>query len=78
MAICVVLAVGLLLAVGCALGQLLITIKSILAPEFGVLCWLSNPGWMAAVKAVSLAVVATQALPRQFWRRLWAVDRLAR
>lgn len=56
----------------------MITIESILAPVFGVLCWLSILGWMTAAQAVSLALVATQALLRHFWRRLRTVDRLDR
>lgn len=64
---------GLLLVVGYALGQMLITVRPILRSEFGALGWLFILGWMAAALVASLALVATQALLRHFWRRLRAI-----
>jgi hypothetical protein len=59
---------GLLLVVGYALGQMLVTVKSVLGSEFGALGWLFILGWMAAALVASLALVAARALLGRFWR----------
>lgn len=65
---------GVPLVVGYALGQMLITVKSTLGSEFGVLGWMFILGGMVAALAILLALIASQALLRRFWRRLRAVD----
>lgn len=59
---------GLLLVVGYALGQMLMTIKPVLGSEFGALGWLFILAWMAAALVISLALVAARALLKRFWR----------
>lgn len=60
---------GLLLVLGYALGQMLITIKPVLWLEFP-LGWFFILYWMGAALVMALALVLAQLLVRHLWRRV--------
>ena len=59
---------GVCLPLGYALGQMLVTVKSVFLGEFGALGWMFIGGYAAAAIAVTLALVVATALVRRLWR----------
>jgi Na+/serine symporter len=59
---------GVCLPLGYALGQMLVTVKSVFLGEFGALGWLFIGGYAAVAIAVTLALVVATALVRRLWR----------
>lgn len=55
---------GVGLPIGYALGQMLVTIKSVFVGQFGALGWMFIGGYAAAAIAVTLMIVGTVAAAR--------------
>lgn len=60
---------GVCLPIGYALGQMLITIPSVLSSEFGALGWWFIGDFAAVAVLVTLSIVAATNLLRYLWRK---------
>ncbi len=58
---------GVCVPLGYALGQMLITIKSVFIGEFGALGWMFIGGYAAVATAVTLTVAGVTALLKRLW-----------
>jgi hypothetical protein len=59
---------GACLPLGYALGQMLITVKSVLIGQFGALGWMFIGGYAAVTIVVTFALVGATALVKRLWR----------
>ena len=59
---------GACLPLGYALGQMLITVKSVFLGEFGALGWMFIAGYAAVTIVVTFALVGATALVRRAWQ----------
>jgi len=59
---------GVCLPLGYALGQMLVTIKSVFVGQFGALGWIFIGTYAAVAVAVTLALVGVTALLKYLWR----------
>jgi hypothetical protein len=59
---------GVCLPLGYALGQMLVTIKSVFVGQFGALGWMFIGTYAAVAVAVTLALIGTIALLQYLWR----------
>lgn len=62
---------GICLPLGYALGQMLVTVKSVFVGEFGALGWMFIGAYAAAATAATLAVVGVTVVLKRLWRRQW-------
>ena len=60
---------GVCLPLGYALGQMLVTIKSVFVGQFGALGWIFIGTYAAVAVAGTLALAGVIALLKYFWRR---------
>jgi hypothetical protein len=67
---------GACLPLGYALGQMLVTIRSVFNSEFGVLGWAFIGGYAAVAALIALAVTGVVMLFKYYWRtrRASAID----
>jgi len=59
---------GVCLPLGYALGQMLVTIKSVFVGQFGALGWIFIGTYAAVAVAVTLALAGVTALLKYLWR----------
>jgi len=59
---------GVCLPLGYALGQMMVTVKSVFVGEFGALGWMFIGGYAVAAVAVTLVIVGVTVLAKWLWR----------